>query len=147
MAFGKTSKARLATVDPALQNIMNQAIAEYAAFPDYDFGIAQGIRTLEQQRQYIKDGKSKTRNSRHLHGYAVDIFRWDKRKKKAMWGVDEIRPIAKVIREIADANGTPLVWGGDWPHFKDAPHFQLDYAQFPDKKYILEEIARFDWDA
>lgn len=77
----------------------------------------------------MKAGASKTMNSRHLTGHAVDVValidgavRWD-------WPLYDL--IAKAFKAAAKAEGVPLEWGGDWPRFRDGPHFQLPWKQYP----------------
>ncbi|OAV09518.1 Phage endolysin [Moraxella catarrhalis] len=38
-----------------------------------DFSVMEGVRTKEHQRELVKKRASKTMNSRHLTGHAVDI--------------------------------------------------------------------------
>lgn len=38
----------------------------------YDFTITDGLRTIEEQREYVARGVSWTMNSRHLTGHAID---------------------------------------------------------------------------
>ncbi|EEX9090297.1 M15 family metallopeptidase, partial [Escherichia coli] len=40
---------------------------------EVDFGITEGLRTKERQKQLVAEGKSQTMNSRHLTGDAVDV--------------------------------------------------------------------------
>ena len=70
--FSERSKAKLATVDIKLQNLMNVAIKE----SPYDFSITEGIRTMKRQIELVAQGKSKTLKSYHLTGKAVDIAVW-----------------------------------------------------------------------
>lgn len=135
--FSDTSAKRLATTATPIQRIFNTVMDR----TECDFGIAQGIRTLEQQKEYLNAGNSKTKNSRHLHTYAVDIYAYD---GKALWSKESIEPIAKIALEVADELGYELEWGGNWK-FLDAPHFQLSHKQFPDKPEVLKEINDFDW--
>ena len=74
------SKGKLEGVHPDLVRVVTKAIQ----ITPVDFGVTQGLRTLEQQRAYVASGASKTMNSRHLTGHAVDVMayigregRWD----------------------------------------------------------------------
>ena len=78
--FGKRSRERLVGVHPDLIIVMSFAIYE----TDLDFAVIEGMRTLERQKELVKQGASKTLKSRHLTGHAVDIapyidgkIRWD----------------------------------------------------------------------
>lgn len=54
-AFGTASLSHLEHCDPRLVNVLELAISR----SPFDWGIAQTARSIEQQRQYFKDGKSK----------------------------------------------------------------------------------------
>ena len=67
--FHQRSLNNLSTVHPDLQRVMLEAITN----SPYDFGVTEGLRTKERQQQLFDQGKSKTLNSRHLSGKAVDV--------------------------------------------------------------------------
>lgn len=93
------------------------------------FMVTEGLRTPERQAALVKAGASRTLNSRHLTGHAVDIaalidgrVRWD-------WPL--YPRIAAHIKALAAARGIALIWGGDWPKLRDGPHFELDRKVYP----------------
>lgn len=123
--FGKRSLNNLKGVHPDLALVMYRALK----ITPVDFIITEGLRTKERQEQLVKAGASKTMNSRHLTGHAVDIapmvageVRWD-------WEL--FRKIAPAIKQAAVELKVPIVWGGDWKTFKDGPHFELDRTKYP----------------
>ena len=118
--FSERSKAKLATVDIRLQNLMNVAIKE----SPYDFSITEGIRTLKRQIELVAQGKSKTLKSYHLTGKAVDIAVWI--NGKVTWDFKYYKEVAEHIKETARKLGYAITWGGDWKTFKDGPHFQIE---------------------
>lgn len=61
---------RLNGVDKRLVDLAKQV----AKITPIRFQITEGIRTKEKQEQLVKEGKSKTLNSKHLQGLAVDIM-------------------------------------------------------------------------
>jgi len=61
-ALGKRSLRRLTDVHPDLIAVVKRAIQ----LSPYDFGVTEGVRTIETQTQYVADGKSTTLNSMHL---------------------------------------------------------------------------------
>jgi hypothetical protein len=72
----------------------------------------------------VRRGWSKTMNSKHLTGRAVDL-RAD--GDPAVGDLDAAK-YAKINEAIAKASkeaGVPVEWGGNWKGFKDIPHFQL----------------------
>ena len=48
---------------------------------------------------------------------------------EALWPLYDL--IAKAFKAATKAEGVPLEWGGDWPRFRDGPHFQLPWKQYP----------------
>ena len=82
MAFklSQRSRKRLEGVHSDLVAVVELAII----MPPVDFTVIEGLRTPERQRQLYKAGATKTLNSRHLTGHAVDLaplvsgqVRWD----------------------------------------------------------------------
>ena len=123
--FGIKSVTKMTGVHPALKKVLYRAIE----ITDVDFSIIEGVRTLERQKQLVASGASKTLNSRHLSGHAVDIapyvegeIRWD-------WPL--YHRLAKVMKTAAKEVGVPVQWGGDWIRFKDGPHWQLPWGKYP----------------
>ncbi|MGL5964095.1 MAG: hypothetical protein ACRCZ2_06840, partial [Fusobacteriaceae bacterium] len=45
----------------------------------FDFIVTEGVRTKERQAQLVKEGNSKTMNSKHLTGSAFDIAMLDEK--------------------------------------------------------------------
>ena len=124
-ALGATSLSRLTGVHPDLVKVVKLAITK----TDLDFTVLEGMRTVERQRQLLAKGATKTMNSRHLTGHAVDLapvidgaVSWD-------WPL--YHRLAKTVKAAAAELGVPLIWGGDWRTFKDGPHWELPWAQYP----------------
>jgi len=124
-SFGIKSVKKMTGVHPALKKVLYRAIE----ITDVDFSIIEGVRTLERQKQLVASGASKTLNSRHLSGHAVDIapyvegeIRWD-------WPL--YHRLAKVMKTASKEIGVPVEWGGDWIRFKDGPHWQLPWGKYP----------------
>lgn len=127
MTFALSSKSlgRLAGVHPKLQAVVKLAIT----ISSVDFAVLEGVRTIERQKALMAAGASKTMRSRHLTGHAVDLgaivdgqVRWD-------WPLYDQLAIA--MGQAAHQLDTPVEWGGDWTSFKDGPHFQLPWEQYP----------------
>lgn len=116
---------RLQGVNLDLQRVVKRALQ----ICDVPFIVTEGVRDVKRQEALVAAGASKTMNSRHLTGHAVDLapviagqVRWD-------W--PPFHDIAKAMKRAAAAEGVPLVWGGDWRTFKDGPHFELDRKTYP----------------
>jgi peptidoglycan L-alanyl-D-glutamate endopeptidase CwlK len=128
--FGKSSLARLDDVDPDLRLVMMEAIK----LTVIDFGITEGMRSLERAEQLKADGLSKVGNkSKHCLGKAVDIVAYD--GSKITWDLDFYEEIAQSVGEVSDLLDIPVRWGGSWitgdfklnrdMSFIDAVHFEL----------------------
>jgi peptidoglycan L-alanyl-D-glutamate endopeptidase CwlK len=97
-----------------------------------DFGVSEGVRTVERQHQLFEQGKSKTLNSRHITGHAIDVVAMI--AGAANWDMANYRQISGAMKEAAKELNVDLEWGGDWTEFKDGPHFQLTWASYPAPK-------------
>ncbi len=115
------SVSRLAGVHPDLVKVVNRAIGM-----DLDFMVIEGLRSIEQQKKYVASGASKTMNSRHLTGHAVDLGVM--LNGQLTWEWKHYEHLAKNIKAAAKELGVPVEWGGDWKSFKDGPHFQLPHS-------------------
>lgn len=118
--FSQRSLNHLVGVHPSLVAVMKRAIQ----ISPTDFAIVDGIRTIEEQRELFKKGATKTMNSRHLTGHAVDIAPYVNGRLRWDWPL--FYPIAKAVKDAAFEDNIKIVWGGDWKTFPDAPHFELD---------------------
>lgn len=124
-SFGQRSKDRMKGLHCDLLRVFERAIA----ISDIDFTVLEGMRTLERQKVLYKQGATRTMNSRHLTGHAIDVaplvdgeVRWD-------WPL--YHKLAKIIKQAAKDVGVPIEWGGDWKTFKDGPHWQLPFKSYP----------------
>lgn len=123
--FSARSLEKLKTVQPDLQLVMMQAIT----LTPIDFAITEGIRSVEKQRTLVIRGASKTMNSRHLNGHAVDVAAFIGREVRWDWPLYEL--IADSVKQAAKNLKIPIEWGGDWKRFRDGPHFQLPWEIYP----------------
>jgi peptidoglycan LD-endopeptidase CwlK len=107
---------------------------EYLIANGIDVLIYETIRTVEQQREYVRKGVSKTMKSYHLVGQALDFV--PVKDGKADWnGYDE--PAIK--KAIAKAKELGFSWGGDWKTFKDKPHLQYDKIPYGSDTFTGKE--------
>ena len=123
--FSKRSLRNLEGVHPDLVRVVERALE----LTEVDFVVVEGVRTTEKQRQYVESGASKTMNSRHLTGHAVDLIAWVDRTVN--WSLVYYEKIAAAMKEAGRELGIPVEWGGDWKTFKDGPHFQLPWKEYP----------------
>lgn len=68
--FSKQSLSRLQGVNKQLVTLANLALD----LNSIDFGIIEVVRTKERQYMLFHEGKSKTLNSLHLTGHAIDVM-------------------------------------------------------------------------
>lgn len=120
--LGAASLQRLAGVHPDLIRVMKRAIE----ITPIDFTVLEGLRSRERQRQLVAKGASKTMNSRHITGHAVDIAPLV--NGKVSWDWQYYHPLAAAVKQAAREVGVIVEWGGDWAKFKDGPHWQLPRA-------------------
>lgn len=77
-----------------------------------DFAVIEGVRTKARQAELVKKGASKTMNSRHLTGHAVDIVPIV--NGKISWNFNDYYPLAEAMATAADELGVRVRWGGSW---------------------------------
>ena len=118
------SLAKLDGVHPDLVKVVKLAIE----LTDVDFGVTEGLRTAKRQEELVAKGASKTMNSRHITGHAVDLVAYV--GKEARWDWPLYHKIAAAMKQAANALGVPITWGGDWKSFPDGPHFELDRSVY-----------------
>jgi peptidoglycan L-alanyl-D-glutamate endopeptidase CwlK len=123
--LSKKSRDRLAGVHPDLVKVVERAIE----ITEIDFAVLEGVRSKTRQEQLVKAGASQTMRSRHLTGHAVDLgayvagsVRWD-------WPL--YHKLAVAVKQAAAELQIPIEWGGDWTTFKDGPHWQLPWKDYP----------------
>lgn len=119
MELSKLSLERLEGVDERLKAI----VIECAARCSYPFNVSEGLRTKEQQREYVRQGKSRTMNSKHLTGKAVDLYPLTMNRKQVDWS--RFEELADLMFQVARDQDTEIVWGGHWKTFVDKCHFEL----------------------
>lgn len=135
-------------VDPGrhlngVKTVLAEIVLEAAKSTEAPFVVNEGLRSAARQAQLVKSGASKTMNSKHLTGDAVDLWPVDPVTMKklpsdaafskgsaearaadaALWKA--LRLIAKAMKAEAVKRGVRLTWGGDWKSFPDGPHFEL----------------------
>lgn len=102
------SLERLKGVDADLVKVVKRAIE----LTRVDFGVVEGIRTVERQTELVNSGASKTMKSRHITGEAVDLMAY--LSGRASWELSLYDDIADAMREAAIELQVPIRWGGAW---------------------------------
>lgn len=129
--FSKRSLDSLRGIHPDLIEVIEHALD----ISPIDFTVIEGLRTKERQAQLVASGASKTMNSRHITGHAVDLMPIGPDGKAAFdWPL--YHRLAPAVKQAAAELGVKIVWGGDWTSFKDGPHFELDREAYPARDFI-----------
>jgi len=145
--FTPKSLAELATVESELRRVVMRA----RSWSKVAFEVSQGQRTIEQQRQYFREGKSKVNPdayptkealyaaAKHVTGpgaplsRAVDVF--VPGQEGGAYDKHALCYIAGVMEAAARSMDIKIRWGGDFDRdgillekgtFHDLPHFELD---------------------
>ncbi len=130
--LSKSSSGNLSGVHPDLIRVVHLALT----YSEIDFGVSQGVRTVEQQNENIEAGVSSTMNSRHIPknnecsmACAVDLTAWV--GGGLTWEKWAFRKIARAMFRAAIELGVQIEWGGHWKNTFDGPHFQLSWEVYP----------------
>jgi len=121
MSFQLSEKSlrRLDGVNPKLVAVVKRAIEITLV----DFVVIEGLRTKARQAYLLDAGKSRTMNSYHLTGHAVDIAPII--DGKVSWDWKYFHPLADAMKQAAEELNVQITWGGSWKTFPDGPHFQI----------------------
>lgn len=106
--LGTRSKENLGGVHPKLIEVVNRAIE----LTKVDFGVIEGMRTAERQREMVASGASQTMDSKHLRGEAVDLMAY--LGTRASWELNLYDDIADAMRQAAIELDVPIRWGAAW---------------------------------
>lgn len=123
--LGQRSKTRLEGVHPDLVKVVQLAIT----LSSQDFTVLEGLRSKARQAELVATGASKTYRSRHLTGHAVDLGAWV--NGTVSWDWSLYGSINRAMQDASTELGIPVEWGGNWTTFKDGPHFQLPWKDYP----------------
>tara|TARA_X000001036_G_scaffold108723_1_gene101903 strand:- start:11577 stop:12062 length:486 start_codon:yes stop_codon:yes gene_type:complete len=112
--FGSRSLKNLEGVHPELVEICDMAIKRTST----DFGISEGVRSLERQKKLKAEGRSQTLNSMHIpqkdgYSWAVDLLGYDS-DGKVSWEFPIYFNIMTSIISSAHELGYGIRWGGCW---------------------------------
>lgn len=102
------SQERLIGVEPELKEIVYEAIK----VTKVDFGVIEGLRTEEKQKQLVESGASQTMKSKHLEGRAVDLMAYI--GGRGSWELSVYDEIADAMKEAAIKVDVAVRWGAAW---------------------------------
>ncbi len=107
-SLSQRSIERLDGVDDRLVDVVCRAIE----ITTVDFGVTEGLRTIETQRQYVAAGKSQTMESKHLTGEAVDLVAYI--NGQVSWELNVYDNIADAMKQAAIEKNVAIRWGAAW---------------------------------
>lgn len=129
--WDKVSIERLNGVHPQLRKLAD-AVLQEAPFP---IRVTEGLRTLARQKQLYAVKATKTMNSRHLTGHAVDVVPYIDLDRDGKIETEELYnrmlfgQLIPIAKETADKLKIEVVWGYDWGW--DMPHWELNRRYYP----------------
>lgn len=122
---------RLQGVHPDLIRVVTRA----AQSSPLKFVVLEGLRTRDRQAELLAKGATRTMNSRHITGHAVDLAPLmdldGDGDAEISWRWAHYHELAKHIKAAALLEDVALEWGGDWKNFVDGPHWQLPRHKYP----------------
>jgi len=116
--LSKRSLRELVGVHPMLAFAVTEAIK----ITEQDFMVFDGVRSKKEQAKLVARGVSKTNNSYHLYGLAVDLVAYV--DGKPTWEEKYYAEIAKAMKTVIDKHDLDIDWGYDMWKW-DLPHFQM----------------------
>ena len=110
MSFHLSQKSldKLVCIDPKLAQVVKLAID----YTKVDFGVTEGLRTIEKQREYFEAGKSQTMSSKHIDGKAVDLVAYV--GGTVCWELNVYDDLANAMKAAAIELAVPIRWGAAW---------------------------------
>lgn len=130
-AWDSVSLERLKGVHPDLRRVAD-AVLQAAPWP---IRVTEGLRTLERQKQLVAMKASKTMNSRHLTGHAIDVVplvdldRDGKIEVEELYNKALFAQLIPIAKAEADKLNIEVTWGYDWGW--DMPHWELNRRYYP----------------
>lgn len=126
---------RLKGVDTVLATVTLQVIKRHPV----ECHVSEGLRTAARQKELVAAGKSRTLDSKHLTGHAVDLVVM--KAGQPDWSPKAYTELARTFAQVALEFGLPIRWGGSWrwisgpnchdfpflsAKFFDGPHFETE---------------------
>jgi peptidoglycan LD-endopeptidase CwlK len=125
--YSPRSLKNIREVHSDLQKVCFRAIE----LTEVDFIVTDGDRTIAEQKHFVAIGASKTMNSRHIGGHAIDFVALV--NGRVSYKEEHMRKVADAFKVAAKELEVPIEWGGDWKGFVDTPHIQLNAKKYPNK--------------
>ena len=107
-SLSQRSLDRLDGVDEKLVAVVKRAIE----VSNIDFGVIEGLRTVEKQEQLVASGASQTMKSKHIEGRAVDLMAYV--NGRGCWELACYDNIADAMKQAAQELDVAIKWGAAW---------------------------------
>lgn len=163
--LGTKSEGHLVGVIPPMVKCVRRSIVTTAV----DFSATDGLRAVEEQREFVRTGASKTMNSKHLPQYGIPEHpEWDGMSHavdlapyvlgKLKYTEELCCQVAVAMREASVYYREPMVWGAvfdrkiselDPFHLADEieeykARFRLRHKNDPKRKPFID-MPHFQW--
>ena len=122
--FSQRSLDNLKGVHPDLQTLSACALDKTTV----DFIVIDGLRTEEEHKINVANGRSWVKRSRHQDGLAIDFAAYV--NGKVTYNPEPYRKIATAFYYCSDKHGIPITWGGEWK-VRDYMHIELHRGAYP----------------
>lgn len=142
--LSRRSLRNLEGVRTELQDVVHIAIE----LTPVDFGVIEGLRTIERQEELFEAGASQTMNSKHIIGAAVDLLAYI--GSRGSWEHVLYNDIADAMKDAAIHVGVGLRWGAAWnipdiTKYPDMPcsamtESYIDYCRSRNKKPFIDAV-------
>ena len=106
--LSERSLGRLDGVNKELVDVVLRAIQ----LTHVDFGVTEGVRTIDRQQELVAAGVSQTMSSRHIEGRAVDLVAYV--GDRVSWELNLYDDIADAMKQAAKELVVPIRWGAAW---------------------------------
>lgn len=111
--LSQRSLDRLEGVHPDMAAVVERAIQ----LTEVDFGVTQGVRTLDEQKANVAAGRSQTMKSKHLlqddgFSHAVDVVAYV--GPDVSWELNLYDDICDAFKQAAEEIGCSIKWGAAW---------------------------------
>ena len=111
--LSQRSLDRLEGVHSDMAAVVERAIQ----LTEVDFGVTQGVRTLEEQKANVAAGRSQTMASKHLlqddgFSHAVDVVAYV--GPDVSWELNLYDDICDAFKQAAEEIGCSIKWGAAW---------------------------------
>jgi len=110
MSFQLSSRS-LSKLEGVNENLV-EVVKDAISLTKVDFGVTYGLRTLEEQKRLVAEGRSQTMKSKHLEGRAVDLVAYF--GSDISWELNVYDDICDAMAEAARNQGVAVKWGAAW---------------------------------